>query len=128
MLFLIPKIEFSFVVAQFTTERNRIEIWYKTTADNREVEVKEMNENVIEFLKNEEMMTCTLCQGRFITKVRELAEKFPDEVEITVENADGSIVAHVPVRFLHLSYRTMSDEARQAAVERARENFGHNNT
>lgn len=77
-------------------------------------------ENVIEFLRNQETMTLTLCQGRFITKVRELAKKFPEEVEITAENEDGSIVAHMPVSALHLSIirKNITDEQRQAATER----------
>ena len=77
-------------------------------------------ENVIEFLRNQETMTLTLCQGRFITKVRELAKKFPEEVEITAENEDGSIVAHMPVSALHLSIirKNITDEQRQAAIDR----------
>lgn len=79
-----------------------------------------MRENVIEFIKNESRMTLTLSQGRFITKVRELAEKFPDDVEIVAENADGSIVAHMPVSALHLSIirKTLTDKQKQAARER----------
>ena len=77
-------------------------------------------ENCIEFLRNQETMTLTLCQGRFITKVRELAKKFPEEVKITAENADGSIVARMPVSALHLSIirKNITDEQRQAAIER----------
>lgn len=79
-----------------------------------------MRENVIEFIRDEKTMTLTLCQGRFITKVRELAKRFPDEVEIVAENADGSIVAHMPVSALHLSIirKTMTDEQKQKATER----------
>lgn len=79
-----------------------------------------MRENCIEFIKDEPRMTLTLSQGRFITKVRELAEKYPDEVEIVAENKDGSIVAHAPVSALHLSIikKNMTDEQRQAARER----------
>jgi len=79
-----------------------------------------MRENCIEFLRDEKTMTLTLCQGRFITKVRELAKKYPDEVKITAENPDGSIVAHMPVAALHLSIirKTITDEQRKAATER----------
>lgn len=77
-------------------------------------------ENCIEFLRNQDRMTLTLCQGRFITKIRELAKKFPEEVEIVAENADGSIVAHAPVSALHLSIirKNITDEQRQAAIDR----------
>ena len=85
-------------------------------------------ENVIEFLKNSDTMTVTFSQGRFVSKVRELEEKFPDEVKIVAENADGSIVAHLPVSALHLSIikREMTEEQKRAGAERlakARENI-----
>ena len=87
-------------------------------------------ENVIEFLKNQDTMTVTFSQGRFISKVRELSEKFPDEVKIVAENADGSIVAHLPVSELHLSIikREMTEEQKRAGAERlakARENISN---
>lgn len=62
-----------------------------------------MKENVIEFLKGEETATCTFCQGRFITKVKRLAAKYPDLVKITFENPDGSIVATLPVKAIKLN-------------------------
>ena len=85
-------------------------------------------ENVIEFLKNQDTMTVTFSQGRFVSKVRELEEKFPDEVKIVAENTDGSIVAHLPVSALHLSIikREMTEEQKRAGAERlakARENI-----
>ena len=77
-------------------------------------------ENVLEFIRDSKTMTVTLSQGRFITKVRELAEKFPDEVEIVAENSDGTIVAHMPVSALHLSIirKNITEEQRKAATER----------
>ena len=77
-------------------------------------------ENVCEFITNSKYMTVSFSQKRFITKVRELAKKFPEEVKITAENEDGSIVAHMPVSALHLSIirKNITDEQRQAAIER----------
>ena len=77
-------------------------------------------ENVLEFLRDSKTMTVTFSQKRFITKVRELAEKFPDEVVITAENPDGSIVAHMPVTALHLSIirKNYTEAQRKAATER----------
>jgi hypothetical protein len=86
------------------------------------------NENVIEFLKDQKVMTCTFSQGRFITKVKRLAEKYPEEVEIVARNNarnnDGSIVAHNPVSYLKLSNksRTLTDEQRAEMAERFRIN------
>lgn len=62
-----------------------------------------MRENVIEFLRNDRTMTATLCQGKYVTKVKKLAERYPNEVQIVHENADGSIVAHLPTKALKLS-------------------------
>ena len=40
-------------------------------------------ENVIEFMKDAKTATVTFSQGRYITKIKNLAEKYPDKVEIT---------------------------------------------
>ena len=52
-----------------------------------------VNENVIEFLRNQETATVTFCQPRFINKVKELSKRYPEEVKITAENSDGSLLA-----------------------------------
>ena len=79
-----------------------------------------MNENVIEFLRDEKTATVTFCQGRYITKVKELAERYPEDVKITHENKDGSIVAHIPTNYITLSNRSknLTDEQRQAIADR----------
>lgn len=79
-------------------------------------------ENVLEFLKNSEDMYVTFSQRRFVTKIKRMAEKHPDEVEILRENSDGSIYAKMPVRALHLNLvkREISDEQRAEAAERLR--------
>ena len=94
-----------------------------------EVEDRDFNlaqENVIEFLKSDRMATVTFTRGRFISKIKKLAEQYPDEVQITAENKDGSIVAHIPVSYIHISNRKreMSDEEREVYRQRARNNFG----
>lgn len=76
------------------------------------------NENVIEFLRGAETATATLSQGRYISKMKKLAEKFPEECEI-IENKDGSILAHFPVKWVKISPpKQMSDEQKEAASER----------
>jgi len=57
-------------------------------------------ENVIEFLKDEDIASVTFSQRRYITQIRKLAAKHPDQVEILAENEDGSIFAHVPVSWV----------------------------
>lgn len=60
-------------------------------------------ENVIEWTKDNERATLTLCQRRTITKVKKLAESHPEECQIVAENKDGSISAHVPVSWVKIS-------------------------
>lgn len=77
------------------------------------------NENVIEFLRNSKTATVCFTQSKYINKIKKLAEKYPDEVTITHENKDGSIVAYIPVKWIKVSPpRQVSDEQREAARER----------
>lgn len=77
-------------------------------------------ENVIEFLRNSKVATVSFSQGKFMRKIKKLAEKFPDKVEITYES-DRVVVAHVPTSAIRISViepREMSEEQKQAARER----------
>lgn len=84
-----------------------------------------VNENVIEFLRNQDTATVTFCQPRFANKVRTLAKQYPEEVKITAENEDGSLVAHIPTRWICLKApRQLSEEERRVLSDRAKKNFG----
>ena len=63
----------------------------------------EIKENVIEWITGDKRVTVSLTQKRFINRVKMLAEKHPEDVEIVAENADGSLCAHLPLRALHLT-------------------------
>lgn len=79
----------------------------------------ETKENVIEWITGQERVTITLSQRRLITKIKALAEKYPDEVEISIENKDGSVVAHLPLSYISVKHpKTFSDEAKDKAKER----------
>ena len=84
-----------------------------------------MNENVIEFVRNSETATVTFCQGRFVTKVRKLAEKYPEEVQITHENEDGSIVAHIPTSYIMISNRKREVEYTEEELATLRERIAY---
>ena len=75
------------------------------------------------YFKDSEIATVTFSQGRYISKIKKLAEKYPDDVKV-LENADGTILAYVPVKAIHISivHRDieMTDEQRKAASERMR--------
>ena len=82
-------------------------------------------ENCIEFLRGAKTATVCFSQGRYISKIKKLAEKYPEEVQITAENKDGSIVAHIPVSYIKInnSKREISEEERELLRERARNIF-----
>lgn len=63
-------------------------------------------ENVIEWVTGDDTITVTLSQRKYITKVRKLAVKWPSLVSILAENADGSILARLPLKALKLSIIT----------------------
>ncbi len=62
----------------------------------------EIKENVIEWITGDKTVTVALTQKRYINRVKMLAEKHPNLVEIVAENADGSLCAHLPLKALHL--------------------------
>lgn len=77
-------------------------------------------ENVIEWIRNDKEVTVTLCgNSRYATKVRKLAEQYPDEVKIIHVNNDGSIVSHLPLSYIKISHpKIMSEENKIKAAER----------
>lgn len=88
--------------------------------DNDEIS----NENVIEWIRGSKTVTISFTQKRFITRVHNLAQKYPDKVQIVHENSDGSIVAHLPLSAVHISIRPgreMTEEQREAAKIRLAE-------
>lgn len=77
-----------------------------------------MRENAIEWLNGQDRVTVTLSQGRLINKVKKLAEKYK-EVEIVRENEDGTLLAHLPLKFIKISApRQITEEQREQARER----------
>ena len=80
----------------------------------------DLRENVIEWLCGQDTLTATLSQQLYISKVEELAEKYPDKVKIIDRNEDGSIVAHLPIKALKLNIieRDLTDEQRTEISDR----------
>ncbi len=81
-------------------------------------------ENVIEFIKGENRATVTFSQGRYKSRIKNLAERHPEECQIVAENKDGSICAHIPVSWVKISppaNRTEKQrEQARLALEKAR--------
>lgn len=77
-----------------------------------------LRENNIEWITGQGTATVTVSQKSYINKLKKLAEDH-SSVEIVAENEDGSVVAHVPSRFIKISApRQVSEEQREAARER----------
>ena len=82
-----------------------------------------MNEFAIEWVKGGKYAGVTAPSGTALkSKLLKLAEKYPDEVKVVVENEDGSVFVHIPVRYVKISpLRQVSDEQKKAAGERFRQ-------
>ena len=78
-------------------------------------------ENVIEWIKGDKEVTVTLCGNtKYATKVKKLAEQYPDEVKIMHVNKDNSIVAHLPLSYIKISHPKKVTEKQ---IEVAKENM-----
>lgn len=77
----------------------------------------DFKENGVEWLNGQAKVCFTFSQIRFINKVKELAQKYPDEVDIVAENLDGSVTGHMPLSYFKISRpRELTEEQRQRAV------------
>lgn len=74
----------------------------------------------IYWIKGENKASITLPSVSYLgRKILSLAELHPEDVTIDKINDDGSIMAHVPVRYIKLSApRNLTDEQRTAARDR----------
>lgn len=85
------------------------------------------SENCIEWIKDQKQATLSLSQRRTISRVKKLAEKYPEECQIVAENKDGSVYAHIPVSWIKISPpKKVSEEQIEKARERIKEyNLNH---
>lgn len=75
-------------------------------------------DNAIEFYKDSDIATVTFSQRRYITKIKKLAEKYPNDCKI-IEEGNGGIYARIPVSWVKISpKRQVSEEQRQKSAER----------
>ena len=79
----------------------------------------ETKENVIEWIKDNPIATVFFTQKRMKTRIRKFAKEIPEECQIVAENADGSLCAHIPVRWIKISpVRKVSEKQIENAKER----------
>lgn len=67
-------------------------------------------DNCIEWLRGQNIVTVTLSYGRLKNKVLKLAEEFPEEVQIVANNEDGSIMAHLPLKYIKITHPKVVSE------------------
>lgn len=82
-----------------------------------------MNENVIEFLKGQRTCTVTFSNQKHINKIKKLYETDKDDFSYYKENADGSICARIPLKWIKISNpkrqgREYTEEEKEALRER----------
>ena len=83
----------------------------------------DLKENAIEFYRDDARATGSFSQGRYITRIKKLAEEYPDECQIVAVNDDSSIVAHFPVKWIKIypgHGRELTEEEKIAGAERLR--------
>lgn len=81
-------------------------------------------ENGIEFTKDAKTATVQFCQGRYKSRIKRLAEKYPEECEILAENKDGTLLAHIPVEWVKIiPPRQLSEDEKQKRAEAMRRNI-----
>ena len=78
-------------------------------------------DNVFEWYTGQKTATVTFSQKKWVNRLKKCAKDNP-EVNIIIENDDGSIVAHVPVNYFKFSPprkgREFSEEERAEAAIR----------
>lgn len=86
--------------------------------------VYEEKENNIEWIKGSERATASFTQQKFISQFKELAVKYPEQVEIAAENKDGSVLVHFPSSWVKVRPKMeLSEEQRKKLAERAKVNL-----
>ena len=77
----------------------------------------DVKENVIEWITGENTISCTFTQKKYINKVRKLRDKRMDLVPVFIENPDGSIFCHLPLKALKLYLKTSVEQGVEEGEE-----------
>ena len=79
--------------------------------------MKEIHDKVIEFSTDENAATLLLHKKKYVNRIKKLAESRPDEVGLSV-NADGTICATIPLKWIKISPPRQISEKQQEALTR----------
>ena len=81
--------------------------------------MKELKETTWNYVQGEPTGTFYSAEKKWINRMHKLKRLHPDEVDIVVENKDGSVVVHLPPYVAKFSFpKVVSEKNRQAARER----------
>lgn len=118
---LCNKTERSETMSQIGSNWGQYEAACNEVEKNATTSTGDVREWAINGLMREAVCTVYYPKGRMNTKIRRLAEQYPDEVKICADNDDGSIVAHIPKSAVKISIRKgrqMTEEQKEAARQR----------
>lgn len=82
----------------------------------------DLYETAIDRIQGDNFCTVFTAERKFINRLKELAQDYPNDVTIQYINEDGSIVAHVPFDWFRFvkppAKRNYTEEQRKAMGER----------
>lgn len=82
-------------------------------------------DNVIEWVKGNNTVTVQLVShSKYANRVEKYAKAYPEEVQIVGRNADGSIVAHLPLKYIKITrpaHVEMTEERKEALRQKLAE-------
>lgn len=86
--------------------------------------VNDIRETVIEFTDVDNVVCVSSSMRSWVTKIKNLLKKYPDDIKLVAANKDGSICVHCPVDWIKVSPprtgRSFTEEQKKAAAERLR--------
>ena len=81
----------------------------------------EIRETYIGYCVGDNKCSIFSSEKKWVNKVLKLKEKYPNDITIEFLNADGSVLAYAPIKWMKFSPpRKMSEEQKKAAGERMR--------
>lgn len=91
--------------------------------DKRNQTYESSQECVIEWIKNARTATVTFPGNtKYTTKIKKLAEEYPEDVKIRYVNGDGSIVASLPTKYVKISApKKVSEEQKEKMRQRIKQ-------
>lgn len=82
-------------------------------------------DNVFEWFTGDKIAVVTFSQKKWINKIKKYSKEYPDDVQIVVENEDGSVVCKVPVSWFKMSPprkgRELTEEEKIVVINRLKE-------